>query len=69
MQLNKIAQSFILAGLLTSASAPLIAAEAPKDATASTQQANMSFSINCPSPITPTLPMLIKASSPLFLRM
>ncbi|WP_204563521.1 MBL fold metallo-hydrolase, partial [Citrobacter cronae] len=40
MQLNKIAQSFILAGLLTSASAPLIAAEAPKDATASTQQAN-----------------------------
>lgn len=40
MQLNRIAQSFILAGLLTSASAPLIAAEAPKDATASTQQTN-----------------------------
>lgn len=40
MQLNRIAQSFILAGLLTSFSVPLMAAEAPKDATAATQQAN-----------------------------
>ncbi len=40
MQLNRIAQSFILAGLLTSFSVPVMAAEAPKDATAATQQAN-----------------------------
>lgn len=40
MQLNRIAKCFILAGLLTSFSVPLMAAEAPKDATASTQQAN-----------------------------
>lgn len=40
MQLNRIAQSFILTGLLTSFSVPLMAAEAPKDATAATQQAN-----------------------------
>lgn len=40
MQLNTIARSLLLAGLLTSFSLPLIAAEAPKEATAATQQAN-----------------------------
>lgn len=40
MQLNTIARGLLLAGLLTSFSLPLIAAEAPKDATAATQQAN-----------------------------
>lgn len=40
MQLNRIAQSFILAGLLTSFAVPVMAAEAPKDATAATQQVN-----------------------------
>lgn len=40
MQLNTIARGFILAGMLTSYSLPLLAVEAPKDATAATQQAN-----------------------------
>lgn len=40
MQLNPIARRLLLAGLLTSCSLPLIAAEAPKEATAATQQAN-----------------------------
>lgn len=40
MQLNRIAQSLLLAGLLTSFAVPVMAAEAPKDATAATQQAN-----------------------------
>ncbi|EKJ8219140.1 alkyl/aryl-sulfatase [Citrobacter sedlakii] len=40
MQLNTIARGFILAGMLMSYSLPLLAVEAPKDATAATQQAN-----------------------------
>lgn len=40
MQLNHIVKSLLITGLFTTSSLPLLAAEAPKDATAATQQAN-----------------------------
>ncbi|MGE2763047.1 alkyl/aryl-sulfatase [Escherichia coli] len=40
MQLNHIAKSLLVMGLFTTSSLPLIAAEAPKEASAATQQAN-----------------------------
>ena len=40
MRFNAIATRLALAGLFVSISPPLLAAEAPKDATAATQQAN-----------------------------
>lgn len=39
MQLNHIVKSLLITGLFTTSSLPLLAAEAPKDATAATQQA------------------------------
>lgn len=40
MQLNHIVKSLLITGLFTTSSLPLLAAEAPKNATAATQQAN-----------------------------
>ncbi|MBS5382858.1 MAG: hydrolase, partial [Escherichia coli] len=40
MQLNHIVKSLLITGLFTTSSLPLLAAEAPKDATAATQQEN-----------------------------
>ncbi len=40
MQLNHIAKSLLVMGLFITSSLPLIAAEAPKEASAATQQAN-----------------------------
>lgn len=68
MQLNHIAKSLLVMGLFTTSSLPLIAAEAPKEATSATQQANNALYSQLPFPITPISLMLIKDSLPPYLR-
>ncbi len=66
MQLNHIVKSLLITGLFTTSSLPLLAAEAPKDATAATQQANNLLYNQLP--ITLTLLMPIKVLLPLSLK-
>lgn len=68
MQLNHIAKSLLVMGLFTTSSLPLIAAEAPKEASAATQQGITHFIVNCRFPITAILLMLIKVLLLLYLR-
>jgi hypothetical protein len=68
MQLNHIVKSLLITGLFTTSSLPLLAAEAPKDATAATQQANNLLYNQLPLPITLTLLMPIKVLLPLSLK-
>lgn len=67
MKLNLIVRSFVLAGMIMS-NCPSYAAEAPKDASAATQQANNALLTSFLSPITLILPMPIKDLSLHFLR-
>lgn len=67
MQLNHIVKSLLITGLFTTSSLPLLAAEAPKDATAATQQAN-NLLYSCRFLITLTLLMPIKVLLPLSLK-
>lgn len=66
MKFNLIVRSLALAGLVISVSSA--AAEAPKDATAATQQVNNALFNQLPFSITPILRMPIKALLRLFLR-
>ena len=68
MQLNQLIKRLLITGLFTTSSLPLLAAEAPKDATAATQQANNLLYNQLPLPITLTLLMPIKVLLPLSLK-